>query len=113
MFPLLMNDVKTRILTDTLAARHEREAKRYRRRRCLPAVQRVHLLRCRSGAPSLPVAREDVSWTSARCNTFGMAFTLRVEWKHQELDAAHIAKRPSKASAKGACRDEDEIRPRP
>jgi hypothetical protein len=75
----VINEVKVEIVTDTLTARHEREAKRYRRRRCLPAVQRVHLLRCRSGAPALPVAREDVSWMGARCDTFVIAFTLEVE----------------------------------
>ena len=94
-----------RIITDTLTARHEREARQHERRQRLPAVQRVHLLRCRSGAPSLPVACEDVSWMDARCNTFGMAFTLEVEWNWSIGDlmlyTSRMARvRPNTASAK-------------
>ena len=94
-----------RIITDTLTARHEREARQHERRQRLPPVQRVHLLRCRPGAPSLPVACEDVSWMDARCNTFGMAFTLEVEWNWSIGDlmlyTSRMARvRPNMASAK-------------
>ena len=92
-----------RIITDTLTARHEREARQHERRQRLPAVQRVHLLRCRSGAPSLPAACEDVSWMGAQCNTFGMAFTLGAKWKHQGVDAAHTASGSSVAE-QGDCK---------
>jgi hypothetical protein len=52
---------KLRILTDLLLARYHTGTGRYRCQRRLLAVQRVHLLQRCSGAPALPVAREDVS----------------------------------------------------
>jgi hypothetical protein len=76
------------VLTNTRIARHEREAGHHEGRRRLPAIQRVHLLRCRSGPPALPVAGEDVSGMGARRLAFGVTSALGVgwngmKWKHR------------------------------
>lgn len=63
-------------LTNTITAGHEGGARAYKRQRLVPVLQRVHLLRCRSGAPPLPVAREDVS--GMRSKTRSLLVQLRV-----------------------------------